>query len=513
MREILFEKEARDKLRKGVELVANAVRITMGHKGRAVLIPKASPIFTLDGVTVAQAVTEVEDEFENMGIQLVKKVAQGTDDQAGDGTTTATVLTSALLAGGLDGVELKVDPITMKRAFEDGTKLVLAEVKRKAKPVKTKEQMQSIATISSRDEEIGGLVAGLYDQLGKDALITTEEVKTIGVDTEIMEGMQLDNGWAIPHFITNFERKIAQIEDAHILVTTQNISTNNDLPLQVMEEVMRTDSKSLLIVAEDVQGEALATLALNNRNRVMNILVVKAPGLGDNKRAHLEDICAMTGATLITEEIGMRVENASMENLGRAKRVIAHQNRSIIIGGKGKKAEIETRIKQIENDKKNTESKMRQQLLEKRIAKLKGRVAIIRVGDVTDDAAKEKMYRIEDAVKSTRSAIEEGVVEGGGMALYRASNVLDVEIEKAKDNNYRYGLTVLRNAIRRPAEQILENAGEDAKVVLSHDYKVDAHVIDPAKVERVALELAVSTVGLFLITGAVIADVREKAKK
>lgn len=509
---VIFDAEARKKLLRGVNTVGDAVRITMGPKGRAVLIPKVQPVFTLDGVTVAKSIGNVEDPVEDMGVQLVKRVADRTNDEAGDGTTTATLLTQQLLNEGIRGVEQGMDPITLKRALEDAGKLVLEAVKKEKTEVKTEEQMAAVATISSREKEIGDTIAGLYYKLGKDGIITTEEVKTVGITSELVEGMQLDNGWSVPHFQTNVERGTATLEKPYILVTGQVINRNDDV-VNLLNAIVQTDSKSLLIVAEDVAGEALATLVINKLKRVLNCLVVKAPGYGDSKRNHLEDIAAVTGAQFITEETGNRVETVTTEQLGRAERVVAYKNRTIIVGGKGDAKAIKERVAGIKNDLSKAETPFKKSILEKRLAKLNGKVAVVRVGDVTDEASREKQYRIEDAINATKSAIEEGVVEGGGMALYRAADVLQKAIDKEKDPDYRFGLQIVQRAIRQPARQILENEGKNADVVLAQAYKVPETVIDPFKVERVALELAISTVGLFLVTGAVVYDKAEKKAK
>jgi chaperonin GroEL len=508
LQKVIFDTQARKSLQKGVDTVANTVKGTMGHAGRAVLLPKATPQFTLDGVTVAQAIGKLLNPVEDMGAQLIKNVAQKTNDEAGDGTTTASVLLQALLTEGLRGIEAGIDPIILKGAFQEGSEIVLDVLKASAIPVKTKEQMKAIATISSRDPEIGEVIATIYDKIGKDGIITAEEVPMIGLDHEIVEGMQVDNGWMIPHFQTNMERGTAEIENPYILVTTQAIRTNADI-VGILDQVTMTDSKSLIIIAEDIQGEALASMALNKIQGRMNTLVIKAPGYGDNKKAHLEDICAITGATLITEDVGLRVEEVTLEQCGRARRVVAHKNRSIIVGGKSDKKKVANQVASIKNELKDTASTYAKSNLERRLAKLKGGVAIIKVGDVTEEASREKQYRIEDAVNATKSAIEEGVVIGGGMALYEASKVLDKLINATSDQNYRFGIQALQKALQRPAQQILENEGREAKVVLAGDRKLPKGVIDPFKVERVALQQAVSVGGLFLITKAVVYNEEE----
>ena len=506
---LLYNTEARKKLQAGVNKVADAVKITLGPKGRVVVIKRATPIFTLDGVTVAQAIEKLEDPVEDYGADIVKGVATTTNDEAGDGTTTATILVQALLNEGLKGIEQGIDPIIMRNALNDGMKIVLDNLKRNTTAVTTKEQMKAVATISSRDPEVGGIIADIYAKIGKDGVITSEEMKQVGMDYEIVEGMELESGFAAPHFQTNMERQVAEIKNPYILVTSQNIRSNGDIVPLLNTLLSSTDSKALVIIAEDCVGEALATLIVNKLRGVAQTLVIKAPGYGDSKKEYLQDICAITGATHITEETGTRVEDVTLEQLGRADKVIAYKNKSIIVGGRGKKADIKERIAQVMNEIKDTASKYKKETLAKRLAKLKGGVSVIRVGEYTEEASREKQYRIEDAVNSTRSAIEEGVVIGGGMALYNASKELDKIIDKEKDPDHRFGLIALQKAIQRPAYQILENAGRNPEAVMAVGYNLADDIIDPFKVERVALQQAVSVVGLLLLTEAVVFETVE----
>lgn len=508
---LLYKSEARKKLQAGVNKVADAVRVTLGPKGKVVVIKRATPIFTLDGVTVANSIEHLADQVEDYGADIVKGVATTTNDEAGDGTTTVTLLTQALLNEGLKGVEQGIDPIVMRDSLNDGMKIVLDHVRRNAVACTTKEQMKAVATISSRDSEVGGIISEIYDKIGKDGIITTEEMKQVGMNYEIVEGMELDSGFAAPHFQTNVERQIAEISNPYILVTSQNIRSNQDI-VPVLQKVLESDSKGLVIIAEDCVGEALATIIVNKLRGVAQTLVVKAPGYGDNKKDYMLDICAITGAELITEETGTRVESVELEQLGKASKVIAYKNRTIIVGGAGKKADIKTRIAQIQNEIKDTASKYKKETLVKRLAKLKGGVAVIRVGEYTEEASREKQYRIEDAVNSTKSAIEEGVVVGGGMALFNASKELERVIDKDKDSDHRFGLIALQKAIQRPAYQILENAGKNPEAVMATGYELGPEIIDPLKVERVALQQAVSVVGLLLLTEAVIYEEKEEKK-
>ncbi len=509
-KQILFKNQARTKLQNGVDTIANTVKVTMGPKGKSVVIMRGSPIFTLDGVTVAQSIEKLQDKVEDMGAQLVKNVAQITNEEAGDGTTTATILTQALLSEGLKGIENGIDPIVLRKAIEEATKKIVEHLKKTSVEVKSIDQMKAVATISSRDPEIGQIIAEIYDKIGKDGIITTEEVKQVGVDYEMVEGMQIDSGYIAPYFITNLERKQAVLEKPYIIVTSEHLRTNEDVST-ILNEIASTDSKSLVIIAEDCLGDALATTIVNKMRRVMNTLVVKTPGHGEGKAEYIADICAMTGAKHFSEQTGTSVENAEIGDYGRADRVIAYEKKMIIVGGKGDPKEIQKRIDMIENELKEVEGVYKKENLKSRLAKLKEGVAIIKVGDVTEEASREKQYRIEDAVNATKSSIEEGVVKGGGMALYEASEILEADKEVNPDK--RFGMQAVRNAIRRPAMQILENQGKNAEAVIVKGYELSDDVIDPLKVVRVALEQASSVVGLFLVTDAVVYEEPEKNEK
>lgn len=507
-KQILFKSKARKSLQKGVDIVANTVRVTMGPKGKSVVIMKGSPVFTLDGVTVAQSIDKLENKVEDMGAQLVKNVAQITNDEAGDGTTTATILAQELLKEGLKGIENGIDPIVLRKSIEEATGKIVEHLKKKSVEVKNIKQMKAVATISSRDPEIGQIIAEIYDKIGKDGVITTEEVKQVGITHELVEGMQLDSGYMMPYFITNLERKQAVLEKPYILVTSEHLRTSADV-VGVLDQIAGTENKSLVVISEDCQGDAMATMIINKLRKVMNTLVVKTPGYGDNKSEYIADICAMTGAQHLSEQTGSSMETAELKMCGRADRVIAYEKKMIIVGGKGDKKEISKRVKMIENELKDTEgNNYKKKNLNERLAKLKEGVAIIKVGDITEEASREKQYRIEDAVNATKSAIEEGVVKGGGMALYEASKILEAEREINPDK--RFGMQVVRNAIRRPAMQILENQGKNAEAVITKGYELSDEVIDPLKVVRVALEQASSVVGLFLMTDAVVYEKPEK---
>ena len=527
--DIIFNKEARAKLQTGVDKVANAVRITMGPKGKVVVIKKGDPIFTLDGVTVAESVMELKDEVENMGASLIKSVAKKTNDGAGDGTTTGTLLGQSLLKAGLKGVENNLDAIVIKKAYEDGSRVIMDELKNMARPVKTEKEMSDIATISSRDREIGDIIATIYKKIGVDGLIVTEESKVIGTSYEILQGTQIDNGWISPYFITHFDRKERAIEDPYVLVTTQSLSTNDEV-VAMLNMVYETDKKSLVVVAEDVSGEALATMVKNKMMGIMKILVVKAPGHGEHKQQYLEDIATLTGAEIISEKTGTKVQDMKLEQMGRCGKVVANKTRTMFVDGKGKKSEVNKRLAVLKKEIKEEESDYKRQVVEKRYARLLGGVAVIRTGSISEAESKEKQYRIEDAVNSTKSAIQEGIVIGGGLALVKTVKVLNVMISKATDHSYRFGLEALREAIMSPSRQILENAGYQPDVILAEIDRKGANigynagtgeycdmfkvgVIDPVKVERVALENSVSVVGMFLITGAVVYDEKEEPIK
>ena len=530
-KEIFFEGEARAKIQAGVNKLADAVRITLGPKGKLVILQKGDPVFTLDGVTVANDI-KLKDKVEAMGAELVKSVAQRTNDQAGDGTTTATILSQSLLNEGLKGVAAGVDPIRIKKGIEDGAKVVLAQLKEMARPIKTKSEMSDVATISSRDRTIGDTIAGIFEEIGKDGVVTVEESKQVGMWSETVEGMQIDSGWISPYFMTNPERQEAVVEEPYVLVTAQVISTNQDI-VNILTRVAESDKKAIVIVADNVTGEALQTLVINKMRGVLKCVVVKAPGYGEQKTAFLEDIATLTGAKVISEELGKKVEDAVMEDLGRCGRFLSYRTRSVFVDGKGNKKEITTRTKLVKSQLDDERSDFKRTILEKRYARMSGGVAVIKVGSVSEAEQREKQYRIEDAVNAVKSALDEGIVIGGGLAFVRAAASVEKLLPLAADIDYRYGLEVLKNAILRPARQVIENTGENPDVILTtlkataegenagwdaakEEYVPDmikAGIIDPLKVERVALEQAVSVVGNFIKTGAVVADEPEPEKK
>ena len=526
-KQVIFGAEARKRMQAGANILADAVRKTLGPKGRMVVIRGESPTFTLDGVTVAREIELEPNTPENAGAILVRSVAAKTNDEAGDGTTTATILCQALLNEGLKGVEMGLDPITIRRAWETGKDIILAKVKEGVKQIESKEEMTNVATISSRDRMIGETIAEIYQKIGKEGVVSVESMTEIGITHEFTEGMEVSRGMISPYFITNQERIEAVIENPYILVTSQNLAMNDDI-VGILNRVAETDSKALLVIADEVQGEALATLVMNKVRGMLKIIAIKAPEHGDNKHAILDDIAILTNAKVLSEKTGTRVDTATIEDLGRAAKVLSYRGRTIIVGGYGRKESIDERTKLIKAQMEDEESKFKKQTLETRYSRMKGGVAVIKFGTPSEAEFREKRYRIEDAVNATKSAMQEGVVIGGGMALWNAAKELDQDIDEENNPSFRYGLQTLKNACQRPAKQVIENAGENADVKLAeleamgepHDVydagwggfvnASDSGILDPFKVERVALEQAVSVMGNFLITDAIVCDVREK---
>lgn len=530
-KQLLFDEEARRSLKRGVDALADAVRITIGPKGRNVVLEKkfGAPTITNDGVTIAREV-ELKDPFENMGAQLVKEVATKTNDVAGDGTTTATVLAQAIVAEGLRNVAAGANAMILKRGIEKATNALVDEIKAMAKPVAGKDDIASIASISAADREIGDLIAEVMDKVGKDGVITVEEGKGLRFETEYVEGMQFDRGYISAYFITNPDRMEAILEDPYILITDKKISAVADV-LPVLEKVLQTGKKDFLIIAEDVEGEALATLVVNKLRGTLNALAVKAPGFGDRRKAMLQDIAVLTGGQVISEEVGRKLDSATLNDLGRARRVIANKDDTTIVEGAGTQEAVQARIKQIKSQIEETTSDYDREKLQERVAKLSGGVAIIKVGAGTEVELKEKKHRVEDALSATRAAVEEGIVPGGGVALVNAARVLD-GIKATGDE--ATGVAILRRALEEPLRQIVENAGQDGSVVietvrrrqaeagdnqigydvLSGEYRnmVQAGIIDPAKVTRSALENAASIAGMILTTQALVTEVPEKEK-
>jgi chaperonin GroEL len=524
-KQIIFGEEARHALKKGIDVLADAVRVTLGPKGHPVALDKkwGAPSVIDDGVTIAKDI-ELPEPFENMGVQLVKEAASKTNDACGDGTTTSTVLAYAIITGGFKNVAAGADPLSLKKGIEKATGAIIDELKRASTPVKDKEQIAQVATITAKDKEIGNLIAEVMDKVGKDGVITVEESKGIAFETEYVEGMQFDRGYISPYFITNPERMEALIEDPYILITDKKISAVADL-LPALEKILQV-SKNLLVVAEDVDGEALATLVVNKLRGTINVLAVKAPGFGDRRKAMLEDMAILAGGKVISEEVGRKLDSVTVEDLGRARRVTADKDKTTIVEGKGSEADIKARIKQIKAQIEETTSDFDREKLQERQAKLAGGVAVIKVGAATEVELKEKKHRVEDALSATKAAVEEGILPGGGVALLNSLSVLG-KLELKGDE--ATGVDIVRKAVEEPIRWIAINAGRDGSVVVDtvkkgkpgvgYDAEADDFgdmvkkgIIDPTKVVRSALQNASSIASMVLITEALITDIPEKEK-
>jgi chaperonin GroEL len=528
-KQIVFEDEARKSLKAGVDALANAVKTTLGPKGRNVALDKkwGSPTVTHDGVTVAKEI-ELEDPFENMGAQLLKEAATKTNDVAGDGTTTATVLAQAIVNEGLKNVTAGANPMLLKRGIESGRDAIVIAIKEMSTPVDGREGIAQVASISAADSTIGNLIAEVMDKVGKDGVITVEESKGLEFETEYVEGMQLDRGYLSPYFVTNSERMEAEIEDPYILVTDKKISSAQDI-VPVLEKLVQIGKRDLVIIAEDVDGEALATLVLNKLRGMINVLAIKAPGFGDRRKAMLRDIADLTGGEVITEELGRKLDSVMLEDLGRAAKIVSTKDATTIVDGAGSSEAIQSRIGQIRAEIDASTSDYDREKLQERLAKLAGGVAIIRVGAATETELKEKKHRVEDALSATRAAVEEGIVPGGGVALINALPALDsIELE----GDAATGVNILRRALEEPMRMIASNAGLDGPVViekvrtlhedgaLTTGYDViannyvdmlEAGIIDPAKVTRSAVENASSIAAMILTTSALVTDIPEAA--
>jgi chaperonin GroEL len=524
-KQIAFGFNARESVLKGVNILANAVKATLGPRGRNVLIEKTfgAPVVTKDGVTVAKEI-ELEDKFENMGAQMVKEVASKTSDVAGDGTTTATVLAQAIFREGIKLVAAGHDPMKLKRGIDKAVEAVVEEIKRLSKQVKGRKEIAQVATVSANgDESIGNILADAMEKVGKDGVITVEEGKSLETTMELVEGMQFDRGYLSPYFVTNPEKMEVELDDPYILLHDKKISGMKDL-IPLLEEVARS-GKPILVIAEDVEGEALATLVVNKIRGTLKCAAVKAPGFGDRRKAMLEDIAILTGGRVIAEEAGMKLENATIKDLGRAKKVVIDKDDTTIVGGAGKKAEIEGRIRQIKAQIEETTSEYDREKLQERLAKLAGGVAVIRVGAATEADMKNKKALVEDALHATRAAVEEGIVPGGGVTYIRAMKALDT-LEIA-DEEERAGVNIVRRALEEPLREIANNAGWDGSIVvekvkegkgaygfdaarLEYSDLIEAGILDPTKVVRFALQNASSVAGLLLTTEALVA---EKPKK
>ena len=521
-KEVKFEGDARTKMQKGVDILADAVKVTLGPKGRNVIIDKSfgAPRITKDGVTVAKEI-ELEDKFENMGAQMVREVASKTNDEAGDGTTTATVLAQAIVREGCKSVAAGMNPMDLKRGVDAAVSAVIAELRKKAKKVSSDEEVRQIGTISANgDADVGTMISEAMQKVGKEGVITVEEAKSLTTELEVVEGMQFDRGYISPYFVTNAEKMFAELEDPYILLHEKKVSGLQSM-LPLLEAVVQS-SRPLLILAEDVEGEGLATLVVNKLRGGLKIAAVKAPGFGDRRKAMLEDIAILTGGQVVSEDLGIKLENVTLDMLGTAKKITITKEETTIVNGAGKKADIQGRCNQIRAQIDETSSDYDREKLQERLAKLAGGVAVIRVGGATEIEVKEKRDRVEDAMNATRAAVEEGIVPGGGTALLRASKVL--EKLTPENDDQRVGMEIIRKALQAPVRQIAENAGVEGSIVVgklletkdaSYGYNaatdkfedlVKAGVIDPVKVVRTALQDAASVAGLLITTEAMVAE-------
>ncbi len=524
-KQIIFGEDVRHSLKKGIDALADAVKVTLGPKGHTVALDKkwGAPSVIDDGVTIAKEI-ELPDPFENMGVQLVKEAATKTNDACGDGTTTSTILAHAIISGGFKNIAAGADALSLKRGVDKATRALVEELKRASTEIKDKDQIAQVGTITAKDTEIGDLIAEVMEKVGKDGVITVEESKGTMYETEYVEGMQFDRGYISPYFVTNAERMEAVIEDPYILITDKKISAVADL-LPSLEKILQV-SKNLLIVAEDIDGEALATLVVNKLRGTINILAIKAPGFGDRRKAMLEDMAILTGGTVISEDIGRKLDSITVDDLGRARRVTSDKDKTTLVEGKGKEEDIKSRIKQIKAQIEETTSDFDREKLQERQAKLVGGVAVIKVGAATEVELKERKHRVEDALSATRAAVEEGILPGGSVGFLSALPVLDKLKVKGDEAT---GVDIIRKAVEEPLRWIANNAGQDGSVVIDTvkksppgvGYDAEANefgdmvkkgIIDPTKVVRTGLENAASIATMVLITEALVSDIPEKDK-
>jgi chaperonin GroEL len=526
-KQIVYTDETRKALKNGVDKLANAVKVTLGPKGKYVVLDKkyGSPTVTNDGVTIAKEI-ELEDPFENMGAQLVKEVASKTNDVAGDGTTTACVLAQAIIAEGLRNITAGANPIHIKHGIDKAVSAVIEQLKAIKKDVKGKAEIAQIATISANDKEIGDLIAEVMEKVGKDGVITVEEGKSADTTKELVEGMQFDRGYASPYFVTDAERMETVMENAYVIITDKKISAMPDI-LPLLEKVVQT-GRPFLIIAEDVEGEALATLVVNKIRGTLKVCAVKAPGFGDRRKEMLQDIAILTGGQVISDETGMKLDKAELAMLGQAKRIVVDKDDTTIVSGEGNKKEIEKRIAQIRKQIEDTKSDYDKEKLQERLAKLVGGVAVIYVGAATETEMKAKKFKVEDAMHATRAGVEEGIVPGGGVALLRTQGILDKMSSDAKDIDEKTGINIIRRALEEPIRQIALNAGLESSIVVDkilsnkdvnwglnaetgkYDDLIKLGIVDPVKVTRSALQNAASIAGLLLTTEVLITDIPEK---
>jgi chaperonin GroEL len=528
-KEIIYSEAARKKLKSGADKLANAVKVTLGPKGRNVVLDKTygAPMITNDGVTIAKEI-DLEDKAENLGAQIVKEAAEKTNDMAGDGTTTACVLAQALINEGIKNVTAGANPMAIKRGIDKGVKAVVENLKSVSKEVSIsrKEEIAQVATISAENAELGNLIAEVMQEVGKDGVVTVEESKSFDIKKEIVKGLQFDRGYASAYMVTDAERMEAVLEDPYILITEKKITALPEL-LPVLEKVVQTGKKELVIIADEIEGDALATLVVNKLRGIFNALAVKAPGYGDRKKEMLADIAAVTGATVVSEQLGMKLENVTVNDLGTARRVVAGKEKTVIVEGKGDKELIDNRIKQIKNEISKTESDFDKEKLQERLAKLAGGVAVIKVGAATEIEQKARQHKTEDALAATRAAVEEGIVAGGGVALLRSIPILD---KVNVDGEEKVGINILKRALEEPIRQIAQNAGVEGAVVIEkikqsggnlgfnaaamkYEDLMTAGVVDPTKVVRLTLENAASAASMFLTTEAMVTEIPEKKEK
>jgi chaperonin GroL len=523
-KEIVYSENARKKLKAGADKLANAVKVTLGPKGRNVVLDKSygAPVITNDGVSIAKEI-ELEDTAENLGAQIVKEASEKTNDMAGDGTTTACVLAQALIGEGLKNVTAGANPLAIKRGIDKGVEAVVANLKQMSKQISKKEEMAQVATISAESAELGNLIAEVMQEVGKDGVVTIEESKNLDIRKEIVKGLQFDRGYLSAYMVTDTERMEAALEDPYILITEKKIASLPEL-LPILEKIVQAGKKELVIIADDVEGDALATLVVNKLRGIFNALAVKAPGFGDRKKEMLADIAAVTGATVVSEQLGMKLENVTIKDLGSARRVVAGKEKTVIVEGKGDKELIENRVKQIKNEIAKTESDFDKEKLQERLAKLAGGVAVIKVGAATEIEQKARQHKTEDALSATRAAVEEGIVPGGGVALLNAAKALD---KLQVDGEEAIGINILKRALEEPIRQIAANAGVEGAVVIEkirqnngtvgfnaakmkYEDMLAAGVVDPTKVVRATIQNAASAASILLTTEAMVV---EKPKK
>ncbi len=530
-KDVLFGEELKKKLLKGVDTVADAVKVTLGPRGRNVILDKSygGPTITNDGVSIAKEIT-LKDRFENMGAEIVKEVASKTNDMAGDGTTTATVLTQALVREGLRQTTLGLNSMAVRHGMELAASDVVAALKEQAIKISTTEEIKQVATISAENEEIGAKIAETIEKVGKDGVVTVEESQSFGIETELTEGMEFDKGYVSPYMVTNPERMEAEYKDAHILITDKKISTVQQI-LPLLEKVAKSGKKELVIIADDVDGEALTTLVVNKLKGGFSVLAIKAPGYGDRKKEILSDIAVTTGGELVTEDLGVKLEDAELSHLGRADRVVSTKDSTVVVGGKGQKKDIEDRVAALRKQEKDTSSKYDKEKLQERIAKLSGGVGVIRVGAATETEMKYLKLKIEDAVNATKAAIEEGIVSGGGTSLAKASGVVRKNMPSSLSAEESVGYNIVLKALEMPLRQIVDNSGKDDGAVIAEKVReaggnagydaekgemvpdmIKVGIIDPVKVERAGVQNAVSAAAILLTSEVAVADAPEPEK-